>query len=208
MEIGVRKEHAKTHQRCEGKVEGPVPTKTANEVPNNNDGPETTEPMEQTIRRLRETGLVEQLDSAEAVIRQQQAIIESLKRQKKRESIRPGTSGLNAKLKQWLGDRVINSGMLRTKVFSETQGELTGNVKLGSKTVQPSDLLNHEKSVKLHHQKNLTKETPIARASSVFPHESTMLCPMHGDPSDNSSSSSSDDTERGRRRPNDNLPHR
>ncbi|KAI5983541.1 hypothetical protein EDD15DRAFT_2202029 [Pisolithus albus] len=166
------------------------------------------EPVEHTIRKLKETGLVEQLDSAKAVIRQQQAIIESLKRQKKRESIRPGPSGLNAEQKQRLGDMVINPDRLETKVSNETQEEPTTNAKLGSKTAKASDLLNREKSVKLHRQKNLTKETPIARVSSVFPCESTVLRAMHGDPSDNSSSSSSDDMERGRHRPNDNLPHR
>ncbi|KAI6106694.1 hypothetical protein EV401DRAFT_505972 [Pisolithus croceorrhizus] len=153
----------------------PAPTETANEVPNNNDGPETMEPMEQTIRRLRETGLVEQLDSAEAVIRQQQAIIESLKRQKKRESIRPGTSGLNAEQKQCLGDRVINSGALGTKVFNETQEESTGDVKLGSETAKPSDLLNREKSIKLHRQKNLSKVTRFAFSYLTHSDSSVMI---------------------------------
>ncbi|KAI5980359.1 hypothetical protein EDD15DRAFT_2383678 [Pisolithus albus] len=193
------------------KWKAPGPTETANEVPNNNDGPETAEPMEQTIRRLRETGLVEQLDSAEAVIRQQQAIIESLKRQKKRESIRPGPSGLNAKQKQRLGDRVINSDKLETKVSNETQEEPTANAKLGSETAKASEPLNREKTVKPHRQKNKEnpkKETHVARASYVFPRESTVLRAMHGDPSENSSSSDSDDTEQGRRGPNDNAPYR
>lgn len=56
-------------QRREGKVEGPH--------------------SEHMINKLKEAGLVEQLDSAEAVIRQQQAIIESLKRQRNREPSKP-----------------------------------------------------------------------------------------------------------------------
>lgn len=102
------------YQRREGKVEGPH--------------------SEHMINKLKEAGLVEQLDSAEAVIRQQQAIIESLKRQRKRESVKPEPSGLNAEQKQRLREIVIDSGVLETKVFNETQEEPTANAKLGSKT--------------------------------------------------------------------------
>ncbi|KAI5996137.1 hypothetical protein EDD15DRAFT_492589 [Pisolithus albus] len=65
------------------KWKAPTPAEIAKEFPIYENGPEIVEPTEHMITKLKEAGLVEQLDSAEAVIRQQQAIIESLKRQKK-----------------------------------------------------------------------------------------------------------------------------
>ena len=57
------------------------------------------------------------------------------------------------------------------------------------------------------HQKNKKPQreaTPIARASSQFPHESTVMRAMRGDPGNGDNSSSSSSTEGGGR--NDRLP--
>ena len=163
------------------------------------------------IRQLRQAGLVEQLDSAEALIREQQVIIDSLKRRNRRETWRPGPSGLTTEQKGSVPKVSIETDVVN-HVYkpgtSEERTESLGNAisVLERASVKSRNMDGRSKGICKSTRTPQRDATPIARASSVFPRESTVLRAMRGDPGSDHSSSSSTTTRQGERL--NNLPPR
>jgi len=159
------------------------------------------------ITQLRQAGLVKQLDSAEALIREQQAIIDSLKRRNRREAWKPGPSGLTTEQKGSVPKVSIETDVVNHVYEPGTSNERSESFRNLISVLERTSVESQIKKGTHKPRKTPQKEaTPIARASSVFPRESMALRAMQGDPGNNRSSSSSTTTRQGEW-PN-NLPPR
>ncbi|KIO01443.1 hypothetical protein M404DRAFT_28749, partial [Pisolithus tinctorius Marx 270] len=182
-----------------GKWKAPICDETPEEHPVNvniqrsiSEREEQDENMKYLVLKLKEAGLIEQLDSAEALIREQQAIIESFKRRTKRESLNPGPSGLSVEQKERVNQTAKNIGLGEPDNVDATKYKFTDSTKPARRSESPEIIIDGKA-----HRKDKTpaiKVTSNARASSVFPRESTVLRAMRGDSGDDGDSSDSDST--------------
>ncbi|KIN93645.1 hypothetical protein M404DRAFT_35912 [Pisolithus tinctorius Marx 270] len=125
------------------------------------------------ILKLKEAGLIKQLDSAEALICEQQAIIKSFKRRTKCESTNLGPSGLSVEQKEHVPQTTKNIGLDKPDNADATKYYFTDSTKPAKRSESPEITIDRKA-----HRKDKTSATKVTsniRASSVFPRESTVL---------------------------------
>ena len=135
--------------------------------------PKSEDSIEILISKLKDAGLIEQLKSAETLIREQQATIDFLKQQTARNSQYPGMSGLSADQKAHIPVEKgkhdasdTESEPVRFETYEDSESD---------STIKEQPERRNEHKTYQKNKKPQREATPIARASSVFPHESTML---------------------------------
>ncbi|KIN98351.1 hypothetical protein M404DRAFT_31507 [Pisolithus tinctorius Marx 270] len=136
---------------------------------------EQDENMKYLVLKLKEAGLIKQLDSAEALICKQQTIIESFKQCTKHKSMNPGPLGLSVEQKEHVPQMAKNIGTGEPDNKDTTKYNFTDSTKLAKRSESPEIIIDGK-----------------AHPSSVFPRESTILRAMCGDSGDDSDSSDLD----------------